>query len=67
MCIELSIKLISVDGEKSYVHKQLVYEQLLLNAEGEDPDIYLRPYIDTAIKQFGEEPDTVKITIKWEI
>lgn len=67
MCIELTVKLRSEDGEKSYTHKQLIYEPVLLNAEGKDPDIYLRQYIDDAIKQFGEEPDSIRISIKREV
>jgi hypothetical protein len=67
MCIELTVRLRSEDGEKSFTHKQLVYETIHLNCEGDDPDAALKPYIEEAIKQFGELPDSVRVTIKKEL
>ena len=67
MCLELTVKLRSEDGEKSFTHKQLIYETLHLNCEGADPDAALRPYLEEALKQFGEKPESVKISIKKEL
>lgn len=67
MCLELTVKLKDEDGERSFTLKKLVYEQLTLNLEGEFPDEDLQPYIDEAIKQFGEEPSEIRLSIKKEI
>lgn len=59
--LELQVKLKSGDGERSYSLKEVVYEPLCLN-QADNSDIV--PYIEKALKAFGEPSEDVAVTIK---
>lgn len=58
--LELTVKLKSEDGERTYTHKHMVYEEITINGSNED----IQSYIKSAIKEFGEQPDSVIIQIR---
>lgn len=66
MAFELSVTLKNEDGSRTYKHKDLVYDPIILN-HPTDYDISLKPYVENAIKEWGgEKPDSIRVRINLE-
>ena len=62
--LELTVKMKSEDGARSYSKKFLVYEQIVLNPSSNEIDD-LKPFVDETLEEWGnEKPEDVRISIK---
>jgi hypothetical protein len=60
--MELTVKMKSEDGARSYSKKFLVYDQVVLNSNEIDD---LKPFVDETLEEWGDEkPEDVRVSIK---